>query len=149
MPRPGRSGRTLAGMTSGRFRLEFDETVRACGPLIVRSYRSVGQRSMNAPRALANPRLDNVISWFAASFVVTLGVIYALKRDHDQRKPGPVRMLPRATPAQEPLLLQQARAAERGRGRRAAAPFAIPWRGWKDIFLRTYRETQDDRLVAL
>ena len=56
---------------------------------------------------------------------------------------------PRATPAQEPLTLQRPRAAERGRGRSARAPSQIPWRGWKDIFVRTYQEIQDDRLLAL
>ncbi|HEY6735104.1 MAG TPA: YihY/virulence factor BrkB family protein, partial [Roseiarcus sp.] len=41
------------------------------------------------------------------------------------------------------------RAVERGRGRRARAPSQIPWRGWKDVFVRTYREIQEDRLLAL
>ena len=60
-----------------------------------------------------------------------------------------MRVLARATPAQEPLGLQEIRATERGRGRRARAPSQIPWRGWKDIAVRTYQETQDDRLLAL
>ena len=47
------------------------------------------------------------------------------------------------------MALQQIRAAERGRGRSAAAPFNIPWRGWKDILVRTYHETQNDHLLAL
>jgi membrane protein len=97
-----------------------------------------------------NPRLDNLISWFAASVVVTAGVIFALQRqEQEQRDPKPLRVLPRATPAQEPLTLQEIRATERGRGRRARSPSQIPWRGWKDIVLRTYQETQDDRLLAL
>src|SRR5260370_982329 len=96
-----------------------------------------------------NPRLDNLISWLAASVVVTAGVVLALKRPEDQRELRPVRVLPRATPAQEPLGLQEIRATERGRGRRARAPSQIPWRGWKDIAVRTYLETQDDRLLAL
>jgi membrane protein len=45
--------------------------------------------------------------------------------------------------------LQERRAAERGRGRKARAPLQIPWRGWKDIFVRTYYEILDDRLLAL
>ena len=69
-----------------------------------------------------NPRLDNLISWFAAAVVVTAGVIFTLKRQDDQREPKPVRVLPRATPAQEPLGLQEVRASERGRGRRARSP---------------------------
>jgi membrane protein len=96
-----------------------------------------------------NPRLDNLISWFAASVVVTAGVIFALQRQADQQDVKPLRVLPRATPAQEPLTLQEIRATERGRGRSARFPSQIPWRGWKDIVLRTYQETQDDRLLAL
>ncbi len=96
-----------------------------------------------------NPRLDNLISWVAASVVVTAGVFFALRRPEDQGMPRPVRPLPRATPAQEPIGLQTIRATERGRGRRARAPLQIPWRGWKDIAVRTYQETQDDRLLAL
>jgi len=95
-------------------------------------------------------RLDNLISWFAASVMVTAGIIYGLKvQDDRRRKPPPPGLPPRATPAQEPLTLQQIRAVERGRGRSARAPSQIPWRGWKDVFVRTYREIQDDRLLAL
>jgi membrane protein len=96
-----------------------------------------------------SPRLDDLIAWFAASVLVTVGVVYALKLQDDRRKPKPALVPPRATPAQEPLFLQEIRAGERGRGRRAAVPFAIPWRGWKDILVRTYHETLDDRLLAL
>jgi len=101
------------------------------------------------PAVRMNPRLDNLISWFAASVVVTAGVIFALQRQEGQREPKPVRVLARATPAQEPFGLQEIRATERGRGRRARSPSQIPWRGWKDIVLRTYLESQEDRLLAL
>jgi membrane protein len=94
-------------------------------------------------------RFDNFVSWFAASMLVTAGVIYALKRQEDRCKPGPEWLPPHATPAQEPLTLQQSRATEEDRGRRARAPLQIPSRGWKDIFVRTYHEIQDDRLLAL
>jgi membrane protein len=96
-----------------------------------------------------NPRVDNLISWVAASVAVTVGVLFVVKRREDQQIPAPVPVLPHASPAQEPLGLQETRAAERGRGRRARAPLQIPWRGWKDIAFRTYQETQDDRLLAL
>jgi membrane protein len=96
-----------------------------------------------------NPRLDNLISWIAASVAVTAGVLFVLKRQEDQGMPTSVRVLPRATPAQESVGLQEMRATERGRGRRARAPLEIPWRGWKDIAFRTYQETLDDRLLAL
>jgi hypothetical protein len=69
-----------------------------------------------------NSRLDNLVSWFAASVLVAAGVIYGLKFQNDRRRqPQPEDLPPRATPAQEPLTLQQLRAAERGRGRSARA----------------------------
>ncbi len=92
-------------------------------------------------------RLENLIAWFAASVAVTTAVVYAIKLDADQRKPVPGFDNP--SPAQEPLALQEARAAERGRGRRASVPLDFPWRGWKDILLRTYQGILDDRLLAL
>jgi membrane protein len=94
-------------------------------------------------------RLENLASWFAASVLVAAGVIYALKLEDDRTRPNTVKPPPRATPAQEPPTLQQRRAVERGRGRRAHMPHHIPWRGWKDILFRTYNEIQDDRLLAL
>jgi YihY family inner membrane protein len=96
-----------------------------------------------------NSRLDDLMSWFAASVLVTAGVIYTLKFRDVRHKPAPAAVPPRATPAQEPLTLQEFRAAERGRGRRARKPLQLPWRGWKDVLVRTYREIQDDRLLAL
>jgi membrane protein len=89
------------------------------------------------------------MSWFAASVLVTAGVIYTLKLRDGRHKPAPAPVPPRATPAQEPLTLQEFRAVERGRGRGARAPLQIPRRGWKDVLVRTYREIQDDRLLAL
>jgi len=94
-------------------------------------------------------RLDDLISWFAASVLVTAGVIYALNLQEDRSSPAPERVLPDPTPVQEPLSLQKIRANEPDRGRRARAPFEIPWRGWKDIMLRTYREILDDRLFLI
>ena len=49
----------------------------------------------------------------------------------------------------EPQALQHARARERGRGRHAASPLDIPWRGWKDIGFRTFRQIGADRLLAV
>ena len=48
----------------------------------------------------------------------------------------------------EPDALQHVRAAEPGRGRHAKAPWQIPWKGWKDIFWRTYQQIGEDRLLA-
>jgi membrane protein len=106
---------------------------------------------LNVSRSTA-VRLESLASWFAASVLVTAGVIYAINlqesRARGQKQPGNY-LPPRATPAQEPVRLQEARAAETGRGREASAPSQIPRRGWKDILLRTYGEVQDDRLLAL
>ena len=38
---------------------------------------------------------------------------------------------------------------DQGRGRRAAAPWQIPWKGWKDILIRTYHQINEDRLLAV
>lgn len=38
------------------------------------------------------------------------------------------------------------RAVEPGRGRQATSPWEIPWRGWRDILLRTYQEFNEDRM---
>jgi membrane protein len=97
---------------------------------------------------VTDSRLDNLVSWFLASVVVTVGVVAALQRQ-ERRRLLPVRVVTRASPAQEPLALQEIRANERGRGRKARAPTRIPWRGWADIIVRTYSETVEDRLFAL
>ena len=60
-------------------------------------------------------RLGTLVTWFAASVLVTAGVIYSLKLQEDRRRPRPERTLPRATPAQEPLTWQHSR--RRGRPR--------------------------------
>jgi membrane protein len=102
---------------------------------------------MNGPAPPS--RLDNLSSWFAAAVMVTASVIYAL-RQHDRQSKSDVAFVPpRASPAQEPLGLQTARAAETGRGRLARSLHHIPWRGWKDILVRTYYEIQEDRLFPL
>jgi membrane protein len=49
----------------------------------------------------------------------------------------------------EPPVVQHKRAHEPGRGRRADAPWQIPWRGWKDILWRTYQQIGEDRLMAV
>jgi membrane protein len=49
----------------------------------------------------------------------------------------------------EPHLLQQQRALEPGRGRRAETPVRIPWAGWKDVLWRTYEEISADRLLLI
>jgi membrane protein len=34
-------------------------------------------------------------------------------------------------------------------GRHAVTPWQIPWRGWKDILIRTYEQINEDRLLAV
>jgi membrane protein len=51
--------------------------------------------------------------------------------------------------SEEPYALELRRAQERGRGRGATHPFQIPWRGWRDIIWRTYKEMQSDRLLSI
>lgn len=38
---------------------------------------------------------------------------------------------------------------DQGRGRRAVSPWQIPWRGWKDILIRTYQQVSEDRVLAV
>ena len=49
----------------------------------------------------------------------------------------------------QPIFAQLGRAKEKGRGRRATAPWQIPWRGWNDIFWRVYASFGDNRLLAV
>jgi membrane protein len=49
----------------------------------------------------------------------------------------------------QPLVEQKRRSREPGRGRRATAPWQIPWAGWKDIFWRVYASINDNRLLAV
>ena len=39
--------------------------------------------------------------------------------------------------------------ADKQRGRQAATPWRIPWRGWMDILIRTYQQFNEDRLQAV
>jgi membrane protein len=34
------------------------------------------------------------------------------------------------------------------RGREATSPWQIPWKGWKDILIRTYQQLDEDRLAV-
>ena len=98
-------------------------------------------------RPIPESRLESLIAWFAASVLTATAVIYAMKRNDDRHKAEAA--FGSENPATEPLSLQEARAREHGRGRKATTPVHIPWRGWKDIFIRTYHEVQNDRLLSL
>ena len=43
----------------------------------------------------------------------------------------------------------QPRRLQRGRGRRARSPRQIPWKGWKDILIRTRKEIAQDNLTMI
>jgi membrane protein len=49
----------------------------------------------------------------------------------------------------QPISAQLRRAKERGRGRRATAPWEIPWIGWKDVLWRVCASVNDNRLLAV
>ena len=49
----------------------------------------------------------------------------------------------------QPISDQKRRAKEPGRGRRATAPWKIPWKGWKDVLWRVYASVNDNRLLAV
>lgn len=50
---------------------------------------------------------------------------------------------------QQDIYLQMQRAREPKRGRHATSPLQIPWRGWRDILLRTYQQIGEDRLFSV
>jgi membrane protein len=104
---------------------------------------------MRSPDPPKLSRAENLVSWFGAALLVTGGVIYTLNAYEKARRQPPERSLPNPTPAQEPLMVQDRRAREPGRGRDARAPVHIPWRGWKDIVVRTYQESMNDRVFLL
>jgi membrane protein len=89
---------------------------------------------------------------------------YALqgRRNADRSRPQPTRetkAIDRGRPAtgafgtarstDEPREVQHERARQPGRGRKATAPWQIPWAGWKDVLWRTYEQINEDRLLAV
>ncbi|WP_293905970.1 YhjD/YihY/BrkB family envelope integrity protein [Phenylobacterium sp.] len=66
--------------------------------------------------------------------------------------PQPVRVDPKPQPGQSRQTVAAPatfEAQEPGRGRVAAWPGAIPWRGWRDIAWRTWQEVNQDRLTVV
>jgi membrane protein len=82
-----------------------------------------------------------------------LSLVAATRRSStasERAKPTPVGARPGTSRStDEPLGVQQARADESERGRRATVPWQIPWAGWKDILWRTYAQIGEDRLLAV
>jgi membrane protein len=80
--------------------------------------------------------------------LLALGTIVALAAGPARQKLlHPVAQSGQLKRIERPLLAD--RGAEAGRGRSASSPWEIPWRGWKDILLRTYAGVNDDRLLAV
>ena len=101
---------------------EGDEQVPCCRP----------PRSNPVSYRTSETWLDNFISWFAASVLVTAGIIYGLKlHDYRHQRPHPPVLPPRATPAQEPLTLQELRAANAAAGAARARRCKFPGAGGK------------------
>jgi membrane protein len=84
---------------------------------------------------------------FAAAVVRISSVPKNPAADKNKRRDGGA--FGAARSGEGPLAVQQMRAREPGRGRRAEAPWHIPARGWKDILWRAYAQTSEDRLLAV
>jgi membrane protein len=90
--------------------------------------------------------------WLGLGAVALLSVVGPARRERT-KPPTPLadEMRPFGEPrsSEEPREIELLRAHEDGRGRHAIHPLQIPWRGWKDIFWRTYAEMQSDRLLSI
>lgn len=88
-----------------------------------------------------------------APWAVAAALAAAWWNDRKQRPPPqPLRVEPKLQPGlsrQTQAEPEHFDAQEPGRGRVAAHPHRIPWRGWKDILWRTYREMSHDRLTVV
>src|ERR1700720_307760 len=91
---------TLTLFADGRIRSETPASMRkpGRGTRMIIGPALVDDRM--APRR-ADSRIENLLGWFAASVLVTAGVIYARKPRENRRGPQPAYVPPRATPAQE------------------------------------------------
>ena len=77
--------------------------------------------------------------------VAGLGFAAGLALDR-QETPRPARAAPEPARGRATDTRDVHRALEPGRGRDATTPLEIPWRGWRDILLRTYEEFFEDRM---
>jgi membrane protein len=98
------------------------------------------------PAARHNPMLE--LAAIGAVAATAFAAAYfsrspaASRADHGKTSPlGPSE--------HQPLAVQHVRSMEPGRGRGATSPWQMPWAAWKDIFIRTYEEMNNDRLLAL
>jgi len=82
------------------------------------------------------------------SMIVLIGAT-ALATQFQRARQGATGAFDTMRSTDEPRAWQYARARQPGRGREATSPWHIPWAGWKDIFWRTYRQINEDRLLAV
>ena len=99
-------------------------------------------------------RQDEVVTLAATALLTGLLIFTAgREQEEDERPPGTdsdsLAAFRARVPADEPIAVQKARAAQPGRGRAASTPRAVPWRGWKDILWRTWAGITDDHLLTL
>jgi membrane protein len=102
---------------------------------------------------MSNLRRDEVVTLAATALLTGLLIFTAGREQEDERPPDSdsdsLAAFRARVPADEPIAVQKARAAQPGRGRAARRPRAVPWRGWKDILWRTWSGITDDHLLTL
>jgi membrane protein len=102
---------------------------------------------------MSNLRRDEVVTLAATALLTGLLIFTAGREREEERPPGSdsdrFAAFRARVPADEPIAVQKARAAQPGRGRAASTPRAVPWRGWKDILWRTWSGITDDHLLTL
>ena len=115
--------------------------------------RSIAEGSGRFQKNEAHPQpISAAEYWTYLSAAALLAVLYLSPRlrggETSRAKTGPG-AFGTFRSVDEPRAVQHLRADEYGRGRNATAPWYIPARGWKDILWRTYRQTSEDRLLAV
>jgi membrane protein len=93
-------------------------------------------------------RSEQIDSWL----LMAATAVFVLTAERYLQESGPARPGPpqdhRKGEANSPETHPARAAMQPGHGRRAKSPFEIPWKGWKDIFWRTYQRIDEDRLLA-
>ncbi|NUR11145.1 MAG: YihY/virulence factor BrkB family protein [Bradyrhizobium sp.] len=93
-------------------------------------------------------RSEQIDSWL----LVAATAVFVLTAERYFQDGGLVQSGPpqdhRKGEANSPEIHPARAAVQPGHGRRARSPFEIPWKGWKDIFWRTYQRIDEDRLLA-
>jgi membrane protein len=90
--------------------------------------------------------------WLGLGAMALLSLVPSRRRERGKSPTSPAddaRPFGEPRSSEEPREIEVKRADEHGRGRQATHPLQIPWRGWKDIFWRTYAEMQSDRLLSI